>query len=140
MRLNIKPVLILTLLLAVTMAGHSQSKKEIREKGIASTTVQEYFIEEGMKEPVVESVEKFNMEGELVEIQEFNRRGEVRKWEQYVYDEDGELIEEIFLDQKGKIERTEKNIYRDGLRMEKEYYNNRGRLYKRKVYIYEYRQ
>ena len=117
-----------------------QSKKIIKEKEIISTTVHEYFIEEGMDEPVVESIEKFNEEGDLVEIQVFNKRGDYKRWEKYVYNDDGELVEEIFLDEKGRITETEKNIYDGDLRVEKQYYNKRGDLYKKKVYTYEYRQ
>jgi YD repeat-containing protein len=130
-------LMIILLGLALTLSG--QSKKTIREKGITSQTVWEYFIEEGMEEPVVESIERYDEQGELVEIQEFNRLGEIRKWEKYVYDEEGQLVEEVFLDEKGKVERTEKNEYRDGLRVEKRFFNSRGQLYKRKVYEYEYR-
>lgn len=115
-----------------------QSKKIIREKGIKSMTVNEYFIEEGMNEPVVETIEKYNEEGELIEIQEFNKRGEVKLWEKYAYDKDGNLVEEIFLDEKGRVTITEKNIYKDNLRVEKQYINNRGRLVKKKLYVYEY--
>lgn len=124
------------------MAGgvSGQSKKIIREKKIVSTTVHEYFIEEGMDEPVVESIEKYNESGDLIEIQEFNKREEIRKWEKYAYNDDGKLVEEVFLDAKGKIERTEKSIYEDKLRVEKQYYNSRGKLYKKKEYLYEYRQ
>jgi YD repeat-containing protein len=130
----------LIIIFCLAVSGYGQSKKTIREKGINSITVQEYFIEEGMDEPLVESVEKFNEQGDLIELQEYNRRGEVTKWERYAYDEDGNLVEEVFLDQRGKVERTEKNIYEDGLRVEKQFYNERGRLYKKKEYLYEYRQ
>ncbi len=130
------------MLIFVFMAGGvvGQSKKTIREKEIVSTTVHEYFIEEGMDDPVVESVEKYNEDGDLIEIQEFNKKGEVRKWEKYVYNDDGKLVEEVFLDAKGRIERTEKSFYEDNLRVEKQFYNSRGKLYKKKKYLYEYRQ
>ena len=123
------------------MAGPvlGQSTTIIKEKKIATRTVQEYFIDEGMDEPVVESIERYNERGDLVEIQEFNSRGEVKLWEKYAYDNEGRVVEEIFLDTKGRVERTEKSIYSDGLRIEKQYYNNRDKLYKRKVYEYEYR-
>ena len=123
------------------MAGPvlGQSTTIIKEKKIATLTVQEYFIDEGMDEPVVESIERFNERGDLIEIQEFNSRGEVKLWEKYAYDNEGRVVEEIFLDTKGRVERTEKSIYSDGLRIEKQYYNNRDKLYKRKVYEYEYR-
>ncbi len=131
-------VMVIFLLVSGTAMG--QGKKTIREKKITSITVNEYFIEEGMDEPVVESIEKFNEEGDLVEIQVFNKRGDYKRWEKYVYNDDGELVEEIFLDEKGRITETEKNIYDGDLRVEKQYYNKRGDLYKKKVYTYEYRQ
>lgn len=116
-----------------------QGKKTIREKNIVTITVHEYFLEDGMDEPVVESVETYNEEGEMIEIQEFNKEGEIKKWEKYAYDEEGNLIEEVFLDEKGRIERTEKTIFRDGLRVERQFYDDKGRLYKKKAYLYEYR-
>lgn len=130
--------LILTLLAFTAVSA--QGSKTIREKKIASKTVQEYFIEEGFDDPVVESIEKYDEDGELVELQEFNKNGDVKKWEKYVYNEDGDLVEEIFLDEKGKVTLTEKNIYADGLRIEKHYFNQKGKLIKKKVYQYEHRQ
>lgn len=130
----------MAMLVVVTGVAFGQGKKTIKEKKIISITVDEYFIEEGMYEPVVESIEKFNENGDLVEMQVFNKREEVKKWEKYVFNDDGKLVEEIFLDGKGRITSTEKNIYRGDLRVEKQYYNTRGDLYKKKVYKYEYRQ
>lgn len=126
-------------LVFVLTASFGQSKKTIRDMGITSVTVQEYFLDEGMDEPVVESIEKYDEEGELIELQEFNKEGEVKKWERYVYNSEGQLVEEIFLDERGRVEETEKNIYRGELRVEKQFYDNRGRMYKKKVYEYEYR-
>lgn len=119
---------------------HAQSKKTIREKGITTIIVNEYFIEEGMDEPLVESIQRFNEAGELIEIKEFNKKEEVKRWEKYIYDDDGNVVEQIFLDEKGRITETEKNIYDGKLRIEKHYFNNKGKLYKKKVYQYEYRQ
>jgi len=127
------------LLLFVFGAAFGQSKKTIREKGITSCTVEEYFIEEGMDEPVIESIEQFEENGELVELQEFNKRGDLKKWEKYVYNDDGELVEEVFLDAKGRVTRTEKTIYDDDIKIEKHFFNNKGYLTKKKVYKYEYR-
>ena len=129
----------MVLLLFMLAVSFGQGKKTIRELGITSLTVQEYFLDEGMDEPVVESIEKYNEEGELIELQEFNKYGEVKRWEKYVYNSDGQLVEEIFLDERGRVTETEKNIYRGELRVEKQFFDNRGRMYKKKVYEYEYR-
>ena len=124
--------------LPVVLAG--QDRKEIRDREIVSKTTEEYFIEEGIDDPVVESEEKYNKDGELIELKEFNSRGEVKLWEKYVYDEDRNLLEEIYLDSRGRVVRTEKNLFEDGLRVEKQYYNSKNQLYKKKVYVYEYRE
>lgn len=121
-----------------TVLGQDVSK--IQEKKIVSRTVYEYFVEEGLDEPVVESVERYNERGDLLELKEFNNKGEVKRWEKYAYDEQGNLIEEIYLDGKGRIQRTKKSVYSDGLRVEQLYYNKKDKLYKRKVYEYEFRK
>ena len=128
----------LVLLLSGTAWVAGQGKKTIREKQIASITVHEYFLDEGMDEPVVESIEKYDTEGELLEIQEFNKEGDIKRWEKYAYDSEGNLVEEVFMDEKERVERTEKTIYRDGLRVEKHFFDNKGRLYKKKEFLYEY--
>jgi len=130
----------LILLLVAVSVVSAQSSKTIREKKISSQTVQEFFIEEGYNDPVVESIEKYNESGDVVELKEFNKGGEVKRWEKYVYNEDRDLVEEIFLDDKGKVTLTEKNIYADGLRIEKHYLNPKGKMIKKKVYQYERRQ
>ena len=133
-----KYYLIAAVLLCFASGAGAQGRKTVKEKGILSVTVEEYFLEEGMKEPVVESFERFNEDGERIELKEYNKRGEIKKWEQYVYDGKGQLIEEKFLDDRGKVVRTEKSVFTDGLRTEKFFYDQRGRLFKKKVYVYEY--
>lgn len=127
-------------MLALVSALSGQDRKEIRDLGIVSKTTHEYFIEEGLDEPLVESIESFNEDGELIEVKEFNKRGEITRWEKYGYDEDRNLIEEVFLNAKGKVTRKEKSVFKDGLKVEKHYYNERDKLYKKKVYLYEYKQ
>jgi len=131
--------ILILLLVSVTVIS-AQGSKTIREKKITTITVQEYFIEEGYNEPVVESIETFNEAGDRVEIKQFNKVGEVKRWEKYVYNEDRDLVEEIFLDAKGKVTLTEKNIYEDRLRIEKHYLNPKGKMIKKKEYKYEHRQ
>jgi len=130
----------LFLLLVAVAIVSAQGSKTIREKKIETKTVHEYFIEEGYDEPVVESIEKYNEAGDVVELQEFNKGGEVKRWEKYAYNENRDLVEKIFLDAKGKATLTERNIYVDGLRIEKQYLNPKGKMIKKKVYQYEHRQ
>jgi hypothetical protein len=134
--------LLLWSLCAVLLAGPlmGQSAQTIREKKISSLTVQEYFLEQGLGKPVVESIEKYDENGNIIEIKEFNSKGELKLWEQYSYNEEGDVVETQIFNARGKLETREVNIYSDGLRTEKLYYNNRGKLIKRKVYEYEFRE
>lgn len=116
-----------------------QSTEIIKEKKIVSQSVYEYFVEEGIDEPLLESYEKFDELGNLLEIKELNSKGEVKSWQKYVYDEEGRVVEEIFLDSKGRVDSKEMSIYSDGLRIEKQFYNKKDKLVKRKVYEYEFR-
>lgn len=125
------------MLLAGPILG--QSTEIIKEKKIASQSIYEYFVEEGMDEPLLESYEKFDEQGNLLEIKELNSKGDVKSWQKYVYDEEGMVVEEISLDSKGRVESKEKSIYSDGLRIEKQFYNKKDQLVKRKVYEYEFR-
>jgi hypothetical protein len=127
-------------LLSVALSVMGQSAKTIQEKKISGRTVYEYFVDEGRDEPVVESIEKYDEQGHLLELKEFNSKSEVKRWEKYAYNADGKLVEEAYLNARGRVQRTEKSIYSDGLRTEKQFYDKRGRLYKRKVYEYEYRK
>ena len=133
-----KYTLMICLMVGLAAALNGQDRKDIRDADIVSLTVNEYFLEEGLDEPQVESIEKFNEDGEVIELQKFNKRGEVTRWEKYSYDEERNLIEEVFLNGRGKITRTEKSIYKEGFKVEKHYFNERDKLYKKKVYVYEY--
>jgi hypothetical protein len=141
MKIKTSVWILLTCMMAVVAGNvNGQSAKTIRDKKIASLTVYEYFVEEGMDDPLVESIEKYDENGNLTEIKEFNNKGDLKRWETYSYNEEGKVVEEVFLDSKGRIESTEKSIYSDGLRVEKLYYNNKDKLVKRKVYEYVYRK
>ena len=129
----------IVLVFAINSMGYGQSKRVIREKGIESLTVEEYFLDSHSSKPVVELIEKFNEMGDVIERKVFNSSGDVKKWEKYSYDEEGNLVEEIFFDWKGRIDRIEKSVYKDGLRIEKHFFNSKEKLYKKKVYIYEFR-
>lgn len=118
---------------------HGQSEAIISKQNIASQTVYEYFIEEGLKDPVVERIEKYDKNGYMIEEKEMNKEGEVKVWMKYKYDADGNKVEETILNIRGGQEERTEWIYKDGLVVEKKYYDHKDRLVKRKEYKYEYR-
>ncbi len=128
----------IAILLMTPLFCLGQGKKTLVRNKVSSQTVYEYFIAEGMDEPVVEKREMYDTLGNRVEVQEYNRDGVLKKWERYEYNEDGDMIEEVSLDDKER--QLERIVYviEDGLLKEKQYFDRKDRMYKRKEYVYEY--
>jgi hypothetical protein len=133
-------LLFVAILFLAASQSMGQSKTELSEKKIKSQTVLEVFIEEGSDEPQIEQKEIYNEDGELIEFVTYNKEGDVKDWVKYVYDENQNIVEEIYFDKRGKVEKREKTIYKDGIRVERQFFDSRDRMYKKKIYEYEYRK
>ena len=117
----------------------AQGRKDVTSNKVKSQTVEEYFLSEGRKEPVIEQVQVYDTAGNVVELKEYNSEGVLKNWQRFEYDANGDVTMEESLDVKGKvIERTEMD-YKNGLITEKRYFDRKLRLVKKKVYVYEYR-
>ncbi len=134
-----RSVLLIFGLLLVSSQAFSQGKNTLKEKKVESSTVYEYFLEEGIKDPVIETIEKYDAEGNLIELKEFNSEGEIKNWQRYKYDTSGNKVEEITLTIRGTQEERVTWIYKNDLLVEKQYFDHRDRMVKRKEYKYEYR-
>lgn len=130
----------LALLLLLPGLLVAQGRKELRENKVVRQTVYEYFIAEGLKDPVVEVIETYDERGNIVEFKQFNKVGEIKLWQQFKYDSDDNKIEESILDAKGKQSERFVWIYKDGFVIEKQYFDQKDRLVKRKEYKYEKRK
>ena len=119
--------LVLILIPALTFG---QGNKTLKKRNVASQTTHEYFLAEGKKDPVVEKIESYDKEGNLTEVKEFNKAGEVKAWEQYSYDENDDVVEEKYLDEKGRMTERITYVYEDKLVKEKNYYDQKDRLVK----------
>ncbi|MBN1768145.1 MAG: hypothetical protein JXR50_07265 [Prolixibacteraceae bacterium] len=119
----------------------AQGKTEIITKGIEARKYYEQDIENGDKERYIFKEEYFNHQGEIIEIKTYKNRGkEIDEWFKYKYDEDANLVEEIELDAKGEQKERMVSIYKNGLKVEKLYYDEKDRLRQKRTYEYEYRK
>lgn len=134
-----KSIVALMLFCILPFVSYAQGRKTVEKKGIVEQTVYEYFVADGLSKPVVEEIINYDEEGNISEHQVFNKYGEYKSWEKFRYDEDGNKVEEIILDGSGKQEERFEWIYKDGLVVEKKYYDDRDRLAKRKEYKFSYR-
>jgi hypothetical protein len=136
--MNNKGLITILFALLLPAIAYSQGRKTVEKKGIVKQTVYEYFIADGMRDPVVEEIITYDSQGNETEHKVLNKVGEVKSWQIFSYDEEGNKIGESILDDNGEqLERFEW-IYEDGLVVEKRYFDDRDRLAKRKEYKYEY--
>lgn len=134
-------IVLITLFVLFSNVLFAQSKTEIIQKGIEVRRYYEQDIEDGEKQLTVFKEEFFNIKGELVEVKTYNNKGdEIDEWFKYEYDNNGNLVEELELDEKGEqIERVV-SVFKDGLKVEKLYYDHKDRLKQRRTYEYEFRK
>ncbi|MBN2807176.1 MAG: hypothetical protein JXR22_11010 [Prolixibacteraceae bacterium] len=134
-----KGILTITLFFAA-LSLMAQSKDEIIKRGIEVRRYYEKELDEGDTEFFIFKEEYFNVQGELVEIKEYKNKGkEVSLWFKYKYDNQMQVIEELELDEKGLQKERIEYKYKDGLRIEKIYYDNKNRMRQIRKYEYGYR-
>lgn len=121
-----------------TILLYSQSKKEISNIGIKSRIVKEIVYEKGLTTPQVEEENYYDKKGNLIEIKEINSSGKIMNWMKYEYDANDMVLTEITLNEKGKTILKVVYVYKDGLKTEKLYYNESGKLAKKKNYEYTF--
>ncbi len=134
-------IVLITLFVLFANVLFAQSKTEIVQKGIEVRRYYEQDIEDGEKKMSIFKEEFFNFQGELVEMKSYENQGEkIDEWFKYKYDENANLVEELELDEKGEqIERIV-SVYKNGLKVEKLYYDYKDRLRQRRTYEYEFRK
>ena len=136
-----KPLLISLSLFLITLITYAQDKKEVIEKGIQVKRNYELDIANGDKEPSIEKEEYYNFRGDITEIKEFTDSGKtITLWFKYKYDAMGNIVEEQELNSKGEQKERYEYKYENGLKTEKLYYDNKNRLFKKKIYKYELRK
>jgi hypothetical protein len=139
--MNMKPFLITLSLIVITLISYGQDKKEVIEKGIQVKRNYGLNIENGDKEPILEKEEFYNFRGDLIEVKDYTDDGKtLSNWTKYKYDSQGELIEEQELNPKGDQKSRLEYKYENGLKTEKLFYDNKNRLTKKKIFKYELRK
>ena len=135
---TIRLVLFAVFLSSLGTAG-AQSKKEIKEKGITVIKTYKQDIVNGENEASLDEEEYFNADGELIEYKDYSDNGKrVKQWFRYTYDSNGNCIEEIELDAKGEVKERTVTMFEDGVKVMREYYDDKGRLTRIRKYEYGY--
>ena len=133
-----KNLIICSLLLLFAFSANAQKAKTIKEKGISEKVTYEQRLERGIDKKFVVEEEKFDEYGRTVELKQMSRKGTIELWEKFKYDADGNVVEEIQLDLKGEQKKRIVTKYKNGLKVEREYYDEENRMYRVKTYEYKY--
>lgn len=135
-----RAIFILSILL-ISLSSYAQDRKEVIEKGIQVKRNYEINVSEGDNTPYLEKEEHYNFRGDLTEIKEFKDNGKTFvSWFKYKYDTLGNVTEELELTAKGEQKERIEYKYENGLKVEKNYYDNKKRLAKKKTFKYELRK
>lgn len=118
---------------------NAQSPKEAKEAKILKKTTSEINIEKGEKKPIIEKEETFNTDGEIVELKEYDKVGKLSNWVKYTFDANNNLIKETYLKPSGNIDKSIVYIYENGVKAQKQYFDDKDRMLKKKIYEYKFR-
>lgn len=132
-------IVIIAIFVCTSLLGFAQNKTTIVEKGVKMVRTLEQDIVQGEKKMLLEKEEYYDVNGELIELKVFDEKGRIKKWEQFKYSAEGKLIEEKELNYKGDVKERIEHIFKDGLKVEKLYFDEKNRLYKKKKYEVEFR-
>ncbi len=135
-----RAIFILSILL-ISLSSYAQDRKEVIEKGIQVKRNYETNVAEGDNTPYLEKEEHYNFRGDLTEIKELKDNGKTLVlWFKYKYDSQGNVTEELELNAKGEQKERIEYKYENGLKVEKNYYDSKNRLAKKKTFKYELRK
>src|SRR5690348_2185184 len=109
MRTKLFITIVFSSLFLVHCSAIGQSRKDIKKFGIKSTTetVVEYV--NGKEVSHIESIEKFDKEGNVIEDTEYNKDHTFKKKESRTYNKAGDVLQEIRYDEKGNL--ISKHVY-----------------------------
>jgi hypothetical protein len=91
----------------------------------------------GKTSSMLESEEKYDQNGNVIEETEY-KDGKIDKHMLYEYDANNNKIKETELDAEGKPKKTAEYKYVNGLRTEKNTYDETKKLISKKTYTYSY--
>lgn len=130
-----RKVLFLILIVSGSINIAAQSGKEIKAMQIVT---KETWNHTNSKSKFLETVEKFDKEGNLIEEIKYNSEEDIKKHTRWTYNENNDKLTETEYDEAGKVISRKEYTYEDSLRTSKKEYNEKGKLVSWKIYKFEF--
>jgi antitoxin component YwqK of YwqJK toxin-antitoxin module len=130
-----KKLFLLIMILAGCLIINAQSGKEIKKLQI---TTKETWNNTDSKSKFLETVEKFDEEGNLIEEIKYNPGKSIRKQTKWTYNENNDKLTETEYDSSGKVTSKKEYTYEGSLRTSRKEYDEKGKLVSWEIYKFEY--
>jgi antitoxin component YwqK of YwqJK toxin-antitoxin module len=130
-----KKLFLLIMILAGCLIINAQSGKEIKKLQI---TTKETWNNTDSKSKFLETVEKFDEEGNLLEEIKYNPGKSIRKQTKWTYNENNDKLTETEYDSSGKVTSRKEYTYEGSLRTSRKEYDEKGKLVSWEIYKFEY--
>lgn len=130
-----KKVLFLVLILSGCCIISAQSGKEIKTLQIVTKETWNYTDE---KSKFLETIEKFDQEGNLIEEREYNPDRSIKKHTKWTYNGNNDKLTETEFDEKGRVIAKTEYKYEGSLRTSRKKYDEKGKLISWKIYKFEF--
>jgi antitoxin component YwqK of YwqJK toxin-antitoxin module len=130
-----KKLFLLIMILAGCLIINAQSGKEIKKLQI---TTKETWNNTDSKSKFLETVEKFDEEGNLIEEIKYNPGKSIRKQTKWTYNENNDKLTETEYDSSGKVTSRKEYTYEGSLRTSRKEYDEKGKLVSWDIYKFEY--
>ena len=121
------------LLVATTLFAQ---KSDTKPKVKSVTVMEENYEDDKSGTQQKESFTRFDLQGNIVELIEYDKEGKEKQHILYEYDKEGHKTKETSLKANGNKDKEEVFIYQNGLRTEKIVYYGNGKIKSKKKYIY----
>lgn len=128
-----KKIIFICLFFLLVSPLFSQSEKTIRSMGITS---KETWVNIDPKNKYLETLEKFDAEGNLVEEIRYSTDKSIKKHYKWTYNENNDKLTEVEYDSSNKIISKIEYTYDGKLRTSRKEYNEKGKLVSWKTYKY----
>ena len=130
-----KKVLFLIWILSGCFIINAQSGKEIKAMQIIT---KETWNHTDSKSKFLETIEKFDKEGNLIEEIEYNSDRSIKKHTKWTYNANNDKLTETEFDEKGRVISKTEYKYEGSLRTSRKKYDEKEKLISWKIYKFEF--
>lgn len=135
-----KKLLFVCLCFMISLGSYCQSSKKVASLGIKTRTEWAYIYRGNKEIEYKESFKKFDNNGNIIEIYEWDEKGTTTLHQSFTFNENDDVLTETTYGPDGKIVQTDKYSYTGKLKTVRETYDGKSKKISKKIYHYEFKE